>query len=226
LRRSSRKHRARRGTRTLSSRSASRRRGHSAVRRGAQPARSGGTKATGRNGLSARELAERQRLDAQYQATVKSFETAARYFQKQNYDRAKEILEKLVDGPIREIADRARVHLRLCEQRLRHQAPTPKASEDYYNLGVAALNARRLEQAIELLGKAERLGPGQEHIRYALGAAHALLGNADAALEHLKAAVTLRCANRFQARHDEDFHSLAADPRFKQLVGSDAPQPS
>ena len=40
----------------------------------------------------------------------------------------------------------------------------------------------------------------------------------EAALEHLKAAVRLRPQNSFQARHDEDFHSLAEHPVFRSLV--------
>jgi tetratricopeptide (TPR) repeat protein len=87
---------------------------------------------------------------------------------------------------------------------------------------VAELNARNLDLALEHLNKADKLAPNREDIRYALAAAHALQGNTDAALEHLKAAVALRPGNRFQARYDGDFRSLAADPRFRSLVYSQA----
>ncbi len=159
-----------------------------------------------------------QRSDAHYLAAVKNFETAVHQIQKQNYEKAEEILEKLAAGPVRELAARARVHLRLCEQRLSRATATPKTAEDCYNQGVIALNARKLDQAMEHLGKADKLAPDQEHIRYVLAAVHARLGNPEAALEHLKAAITLRPENRFRARRDEDFASLTNDLRFKRLT--------
>jgi len=161
---------------------------------------------------------ERRRIDAQYQSAVRSFETAVRALQKQNYDRAAEIFEKLVNSEAREVAERARVHLRLCQQRTGRAAPAPRSAEEYYTLGVVCLNARNLELAVEHLSKANKLKPNQDHIRYALAAAHARQGNTDAAIEHLGAAVTLRPENRIQARHDEDFQRLASDSRFRRLL--------
>ncbi len=161
---------------------------------------------------------ERQRIDVQYQSAVRNFETAVRALQRQNYEKAAEIFERLVDSEAREVAERARVHLRLCQHRSGRAAPAPKSAEEYYTLGVACLNTRNLELAIERLSKADKLKPRQDHIRYALAAAHARQGNADAAFEHLGAAVTLRPENRIQARHDEDFHGLVSDPRFRRLL--------
>jgi tetratricopeptide (TPR) repeat protein len=160
----------------------------------------------------------KRRADPRYTAAVKSFEAATRYFLKEQYSKAREIFEKVVaEAPV-EIAERARMHLRLCEQQMSEAVSAPRGSAENYNLGVAALNARQLDQAIEYLRKADRSSPNREEIRYALAAAFALQGNADAALEHLKAAIELRPGNRFQARLDEDFQTLAADLRFKELV--------
>lgn len=133
-----------------------------------------------------------------------------------------EIFEKLTNGPFREVAERARVHLQLCEQKLGRAAPAPKTAEDYYSLGVAELNARNFDLGIKHLRLADKLEPHQEHTQYALAAGHALQGNVEAALEHLKAAIALRPENRFHARRDEDFQFLAADPRFKRLVHVEA----
>jgi tetratricopeptide (TPR) repeat protein len=170
--------------------------------------------------MSAQETAQKRHIDAHYIAAVKDFEAAVRHFQKQKFDKAKEIFEKLVSSPALEVAARARVHLQLCEQKLgaAERAPAAKTAENYYNLGVMELNARSLDQAVEHLSKADKLAPNQEHIRYVLAAAHALQGNTNAALEHLSAAISLRPGNRIRARRDEDFRLLASDPRFKQLI--------
>jgi tetratricopeptide (TPR) repeat protein len=85
-------------------------------------------------------------------------------------------------------------------------------------MGIACLNARRLELAVEHLSKADKLRPNQDHVRYALAASHALLGTIDEALAHLEVALALRPENRIYARRDEDFLGLADDPRFRQLV--------
>jgi len=161
---------------------------------------------------------DRQRIDVQYQSAVRNFEIAVRALQKQNYDRAAEIFEKLAEGEARDVAERARVHLRFCRERTRRAAPAPRSAEEYYTLGVACLNVRNLPLAVEQLSKADKLKPNQDHIRYALAAAHARQGNTEAAIEHLGAAVSLRPQNRIQARYDEDFQGLISDSRFRRLL--------
>ncbi len=175
-----------------------------------------------RNGASTRDP-ERLRVDAKLHAAIKNFEIGSRAFAKQNFGRARDIFEKLAQSDIQEVAERARFRLQLCHQRLSRPAPSPKTAEEHYTLGVAALNAHQTAEAIAHLAKASKPKPDREHIRYALAAAYALQGNADAALEHLKMAITLRPANRIQARHDEDFSSLASDPRFRELVYPEVP---
>lgn len=174
---------------------------------------------SGQAGAPARERTK-HRSDAQYLQAVSDFDAAVRHFQKERFDRAKEIFEKLALGPVIEVAARARVHLQLCEQRLKTEtAPVPKTAEDCYNLGLFELNAGRAEAALEHLAKADKLNPRQEYVLYALAAAHARLGNTDAALTHLSQAIELRPQNRHNARRDEDFQPLVHEPRFKKLTG-------
>jgi tetratricopeptide (TPR) repeat protein len=158
------------------------------------------------------------RTDPRAKAAVKLFAAATRRFYRQDFSRAKELFEKLVSGAPSEVAARARVRIRLCEQRLSKAAPAPKTASDYYNLGVAELNARDLERAVELLTKADKAAARREEIQYALAAARSLQGNTDAALEHLKAAIALRPENRFLAQRDDDFEPLRSDPRFRGLM--------
>jgi tetratricopeptide (TPR) repeat protein len=156
----------------------------------------------------------------EFRAAVRDFEAAVRYFQKRKYDRAREVFEKLAGGQVLEVAARARVHLRHCQQKIESngRAAAPKTAEEYYNLGVVDLNRGAVDSALERLGRADKLEPNQTHIRYALAAAHALAGNTGAALEHLSATLELQPGQRARARRDPDFHSLAQDPRFRQLV--------
>ena len=158
--------------------------------------------------------------DVPYQNILKDFETGVRAFQGQDYRKAAEVFEKLVDSNARDIAERAQVHLRLCRQRMRRPAPSPKSADEHYAVGVACLNARNLGLALEHLSKADKLKANQDHIRYALAVLFALEGKADVAFAHLEAAFALRPENRFHARRDEDFQGIAADPRFRRLIYS------
>ena len=162
--------------------------------------------------------ADLRQSEALFQAAVRNFELGARALHKQNYEKAKEIFEKLAFSGVAGVAERARVHLRLCEQKLSRPAPAPRKPEELYTLGVGALNSRRLDDAIQYLNKAQRSAPKLEHISYALAAAYSLRGDAEDALQHLREAITLRPQNRIQAKRDEDFQALASDARFRELV--------
>ena len=179
-----------------------------------------GSASTRHNSSAIQQSAARKETEALYLAAVENLDTALRHMQKQSYARAAEILRKLVNGPVGEVVDRARIHLHHCERRLNPSAFAFKSAEDFYNLGVFELNAQSLDQAVEHLGQAAKMKPYQEHIRYALASAYALRGDPDSALEHLSKAIALRPANRFQARSDQDFAALAESPRFRQLVNT------
>jgi tetratricopeptide (TPR) repeat protein len=162
--------------------------------------------------------------DLEREVALKNFGIAIRHFRKRDYQRASELFEKVATGPVREMADRARVHLSFCERQRRQEKQHPKTAEGCYASGVAALNSRDFDQALEYLTKSDKLVPGQEYVHYALAAAYGLQGDPDNALSHLEEAIRLRPQNRVQARHDEDFQTLSADPRFSRLLGADARQ--
>jgi tetratricopeptide (TPR) repeat protein len=156
--------------------------------------------------------------DPRAKAAVKLFAEATRYFNRQNFSRAKGIFEKVSAEAPSDIAARARVHVSLCEQKLSKPAPVPKTAAEYYNLGVAELNARNIDQALLYLSKADKSAPKHDEVQYALAAIRSIQGNADAAIQHLKTAITMRPGNRYLAQRDEDFESLRSDPRFRSLM--------
>ncbi len=158
------------------------------------------------------------RRNPQYSSALRNFDTASRFFRKQEYQKAKEIFEKLAATAPPELAERAGLHLRLCQSRMRRPGPLPKTAADCYVMGVAELNSRNLDSAIGHLGRADKLEPEREDVHYALAAAHALQGNLEEALTHVRVTVALRPANSFQIRQDEDFASLVDDPRFRELL--------
>ena len=153
------------------------------------------------------------------QQQLKLYEEALKHFQLQKFARAKEVLDDVLKGPSKELADRARVHIRICEQRAaRIPAAPPKSVEDHYTQGVALMNLGRWDEAREHLDRARKAAPKADHVVYAMAALDCLTGEADSAMENLKIAIQLRPENRYHARNDEDFAFLQEDPRFTELL--------
>ncbi len=158
-------------------------------------------------------------VDPLVQAQMKIYDEALGLFHQQKFQRAKQELEKVVAGPSKELADRARMHIKIAEQRMKpSQEQNPRTFEEHYQRGVAMMNLGRWDDARESLDKARKLAPKADHIVYALAALDCLTGEADAALANLKIAIELRGANRYHARNDEDFAFLQEDPRFTELL--------
>jgi len=153
------------------------------------------------------------------QQQLKLYEDALKHFQLQKWPRAKELFERVLEGPAKDLNDRAQVHLRVCTQRIAPSAaPAPKSAEDHYTQGVALMNMGRWDEAREHLDRARKAAPKADHIVYAIAALDCLTGEADAAMENLKLAIQLRPENRYHARNDEDFSFLQEDPRFTELL--------
>jgi len=158
-------------------------------------------------------------VDPRVQAQMKLYDDALALFHQQKFQKAKQELGKVLEGPSKELADRARMHLKIAEQRMKpSQEQNPKSAEEHYQRGVAMMNLGRWDDARESLDKARKLAAKADHIVYALAALDCLTGEADAAMANLKIAISLNSANRYHARNDEDFAFLQEDPRFTELL--------
>jgi tetratricopeptide (TPR) repeat protein len=158
-------------------------------------------------------------LDPAVKQQLKQYDEAVRYFQQQKFHRAKQVLERVIEGPSKELSDRALVHLRVCEQRI-SRPPTLalRTAEDHYTQGVAMMNLGRWDEAREHMDRARKASPKSDHIIYAMAALDCLTGEAESAMTNLKIAIELRPENRYHARNDEDFAFLQEDPRFTELL--------
>ena len=154
-----------------------------------------------------------------FEQQLKLYEQAVQHFQQQKLAKAKELLEKVMVGPSKELADRAQVHLRITEQRMAKQAtPSLRTPEEHYQAGVAMMNLGRWDEARDHLLRARKLAPKADFVFYAMAALDCLTGEAESAMKNLKTAIHLRPENRYHARNDEDFAFLQEDPRFTELL--------
>ena len=167
-------------------------------------------------------VAPKTLIDPAVEQQLKLYEEALQHFHQQRFAKAKPLLEKVITGPAKEFADRARVHLRIVEQKLKPVTETtPRSAEEHYQQGVAMMNLGRWDDAREHLERARKLAPKADYIIYAMAALDCLTGEADSAMENLKTAIALRPENRYHARNDEDFAFLQDDPRFTDLLYPD-----
>ncbi len=157
-------------------------------------------------------------VDAQTKAALEQYETAMQHFSQQQFEKAQRLLEKVRSGPSRELADRAAVHLRVCESRLRDQKPALKTGEEYYNYAIVLINHADYDQAEEYLERAVKMDGKTAYCAFALASLHALRNEIEPCLVQLKEAIALDPRCRMQARVDDDFRLLMDDPRFTEVL--------
>jgi tetratricopeptide (TPR) repeat protein len=161
-------------------------------------------------------VAVAQPLDAAKQ--LSSFEAAMKLFHTRKLREARELFDIAASGPELDVAQRARLHIAMCDRRLEQTTVNLGSAEDYYNYGIALINARKVGEARAHLEKALQMAPETEHIHYALALAQALSGDLASAHDNLKRAIDLEPRNRIIARQDADFAPLAHQPPFDVLL--------
>ena len=147
-----------------------------------------------------------------------SFEAAMKLFHARKMKDAREKFVEAEAGPERDVAQRASLHIAMCDRRLQRAPVHLGSAEDYYNYGVALINTRNVAEARTHLEKALQIAPGSDHIHYALALAQALSGDVVNAYENLRRAIELEPRNRIMARQDADFVPLSHQPPFDNLL--------
>lgn len=146
------------------------------------------------------------------------FETAIKFFHARKLHEAKELFEQAVVGPERDVAQRARLHIAMCERRIGVPVVELGSAEEHYNYGVVMINSRKMTEARAHLEKALEIAPASDHIHYALALAQALSGDLANALENLRRAIELEPRNRLIARQDADFAPVVNQQPFHALI--------
>ncbi|HWC17312.1 MAG TPA: hypothetical protein VG498_09860 [Terriglobales bacterium] len=154
---------------------------------------------------------------------MQNYESGLKALQERKFDKAKSLLEKVVAGPSRELADRARVHLNTCNQQLVRATASFKTLGEHYDYAVSLINAGEYEQARDHMDKILKQNAKADYAYYGLALIDCLTNRSEDCLRNLNEAVKLNAANRFQARNDPDFKNMADDPRFTELLYPELP---
>jgi tetratricopeptide (TPR) repeat protein len=159
--------------------------------------------------------------DPQLAQLLQSYEAGLRALQEHKYDKAKGLLQKVVAGTNRELADRAAVHMNACTQQLDRGATQFKTVEEHYDFAISLINLGDYVSARDHLDKLSKQLPKADYVAYGLAALDCLTGHAEDSLKNLGRAISLNPRLRFQARNDSDFQNLSEDPRFTELIYPD-----
>jgi len=159
--------------------------------------------------------------DPRFAQAVQNYEAGLRFLQTHKYDKAKACFEKVVGGPSPQLNDRAAVHLSVCKQHLDLGAASFKSPEEQYDYAVSLMNTGDYLGAREVFEDMTQKHPTLDYVWYGAGALQCLMGHFPDAISRLSEAIRLNPANRFQARNDVDFKSMADDPRFTELLYPD-----
>ncbi len=119
----------------------------------------------------------------------------------------------------RELVDRARVYLTVCERQRRDPRPALTEPEDFYYAAVLEKNRGNLAEAIEHLRRAARKN-GDGRVDFLLACCYAQQGELETALGHLQKAIEEDQRHRVLARHDRDFDPVREAPEFQKLLAS------
>jgi len=160
--------------------------------------------------------------DPRYTQALQSYEAGLRSMQEHKYEKAKPHFQKVVAGPIKELIDRANIHLSICNQHLDRSTATQfGSSEEHFDYAVSLMNVGDYVTAREHLDKLQKQAPKADYVVYGLAALDCLTGHVEDSLRRLDEALRMNPQLRFQARNDSDFQNLVEDPRFTELLYPD-----
>jgi tetratricopeptide (TPR) repeat protein len=167
-----------------------------------------------------RETAKEVAPAAASPVQAEKFAQAAELFTVGRFAEARRLFEAASTGANREMAHSARLHVRMCEQRVAREIPAPTTAEDNYNYAVTLMNRRDFQAAQGHLEQALRLSGEADHVYYALALCRGSLGDLEGAGRHLKRAIEIHPRNRAMARNDPDFAEFARRSPISELIAA------
>jgi tetratricopeptide (TPR) repeat protein len=151
------------------------------------------------------------------------YQAAMQLLQQGKYDKALAAFEKLLSTAPAELLERAKMYISTCQRQLEKHNLTFLTPEENYDYAVSQLNTGYYEEAREQFNNILAAHPGADYALYGLAVLDSLTGRAQDCLSNLGRAIELNPKNRLQARADNDFQSMADDPRFTELLYPEVP---
>jgi Tfp pilus assembly protein PilF len=145
-----------------------------------------------------------------YHEAVSLYERGLQALQRRDFAAAAEALRNVIARypDERELLERARLYLKVCERELEPREPAPKTADDWVYAATVALNSADEPAALHHLTRALEANPRHDHAHYMMAVATARRSELERSLEHLRHAVSLNPENRALAKQDPDLEIL------------------
>ena len=141
---------------------------------------------------------------------VALYEEGVAAIQTHEFSRASALLRSVMTRfpEERELHERVRLYLNVCERHMAPRAASPSTPEERVFAATLAVNAGNYDEALAHLRTASAEAPEHDHALYMLASVLALRDNLDEAVPLLLRAIELNPDNRTLARHDPDLEAL------------------
>lgn len=178
---------------------------------------------SGEAARSGKKLSSLREMFKHSEAARKEYEKGVASLQKKKFDEAERHFRALLEefGDERELADRARLYLAVCEKRKKPAKPALGEDVDPYYAALVEKNRGNLEAAVEHLKKTSKKN-GDGRCAFLLACCYARMNDVENALDHLKRAIMEDEGNRARAARDSDFDALRESPEFQKLTAASA----
>jgi len=145
-----------------------------------------------------------------YHEAVSLYERGLQALQRRDFAAAADALRNVIARypDERELLERARLYLKVCERELEPREQAPKTADEWVYAATVALNSADEPAALHHLTRALEANPRHDHAHYMMAVARTRRGEPERAFEHLRQAVALNAENRSLARQDAELEFL------------------
>ena len=152
------------------------------------------------------------------------YERGLQALQRRDFAASAEALRNVIERypDERELLERARLYLKVCERELEPKEPAPKTADEWVYAATVSLNAGDEATALKRLERALAADARHDHAHYMMAVAAARRNDAAGALDHLRQAIALNPENRSLARQDPELDSVRDDSGFKTVLETPA----
>lgn len=156
---------------------------------------------------------------------VALYEEGVAALQAHEFSRASALLRSVLTRypEERELHERVRLYLNVCERHMAPRAASPSTPEERVFAATLAVNAGNYDEALEHLRTARSEAPEHDHALYMLASVLALRDEVDEAVPLLLRAIELNPDNRTLARHDPDLEALREFENVRAALEAAAP---
>ena len=151
-------------------------------------------------------------------AVMALYESALQLMQSGQYEKAHVAFNDMLAAAPHDLADRVRMYISACVAQIHKGTTSFQSHEERYDYAVSLLNHGHYEDAREHFQQILLENDTADYAFYGLALLASMTGETERCIEHLTEAIRLKSGNRFQARSDSDFDSVADDPRFTELL--------